>query len=77
LGSRAPSGSTSTASLGYIRSRLSNGRTEALNGKIRTITRRSFGFHSADALIAMIRLCCAGIDLAPVFVYPKAPTKPL
>jgi transposase len=63
--------------LGYIRSRLSNGRTEGLNGKIRTITRRSYGLHGAGALIAMIRLCCAGIDLAPVFVYPKAPTKPL
>lgn len=63
--------------LGYVRSRLSNGRTEGLNGKIRTITRRSFGFHSADALIAMIQLCCAGIDLAPVFVYPKSPTKRL
>ena len=63
--------------LGYVRSRLSNGRTEGLNGKIRTITRRSFGFHSAEALIAMIQLCCAGIDLAPVFVYPNRPTKPL
>jgi transposase len=63
--------------LAYVRSRLSNGRTEGLNGKIRTITRRSFGFHSAEALIAMIHLCCAGIDLAPVFVYPIRPTKPL
>lgn len=63
--------------LAYVRSRLSNGRTEGLNGKIRAITRRSFGFHSAEALIAMIHLCCAGIDLAPVFVYPIRPTKPL
>ena len=63
--------------LAYVRSRLSNGSTEGINGKIRTITRRSFGFHSADALIAMIQLCCAGIDLAPVFVYPIPPTKPL
>ena len=63
--------------LAYVKSRLSNARVEGLNGKVRTITRRSFGFHSAESLIAMIQLCCAGIDLAPVFAYPKAPTKPL
>ena len=43
--------------LEYVRTRFSNGRTEGLNGKIRTITRRSFGFHSAHALISMIFLC--------------------
>ena len=63
--------------LAYVKSRLSNGRVEGLSGKVRTITRRSFGFHSAGNLIAMIQLCCAGIDLIPVFAYPKAPTKPL
>jgi hypothetical protein len=45
---------------------LSNGRTEGTNGKIRTITRRSYGFHSAENLIALIYLCCSGITLLPV-----------
>jgi len=44
---------------------LSSGRSEGLNGKIRTITRRSFGFHSASSLIALIKLCCGGLTLSP------------
>ena len=44
---------------------LSNGRLEALNSKVRLLSHRAYGFHSADALIAMIYLCCAGIHLAP------------
>jgi transposase len=43
---------------------LSNGRLEALNSKVRLLSHRAFGFHSADALIAMIYLCCAGIQIA-------------
>ena len=43
---------------------LSNERLEALNSKIRLISHRAYGFHSADALIAMIYLCCAGITIA-------------
>jgi transposase len=57
--------------LAYIRTGLSNARTEALNGKIRTLTRRAYGFHSATALIALIHLCCAGLFLHPVRTYPK------
>jgi hypothetical protein len=38
---------------------------EGLNNKIRLITRRAFGFHSAKALTAMIHLCCGGIPLTP------------
>jgi len=52
--------------LAYVATGLSNGRTEGLNGKIRTITRRSFGFHSATSLISLIFLCCSGIKLQPV-----------
>jgi hypothetical protein len=37
---------------------------EALNSKVRLLSRRAYGFHSADALIAMIYLCCAGIQIA-------------
>ena len=49
--------------LAAIRLGLSNGRLEGLNSKIRLISHRSFGFHSADALIALVYLCCAGIDI--------------
>jgi hypothetical protein len=44
-----------------------------MNGKIRTITRRSYGFHSASNLIALIFLCCSGISLLPVLKF--VPTK--
>jgi len=43
---------------------INNGRLEALNSKVRLISHRAYGFHSADALIAMIYLCCAGIQIA-------------
>jgi transposase len=42
---------------------LSNARFEAINTQIRLITRRAFGFHSADALIALTMLTLA--DLCP------------
>ena len=57
--------------LEYVRTRFSNGRVEGLNGKIRTITRRAFGFHSASSLIAMIRLCCGGVQVTPAFSTPE------
>ena len=58
--------------LAYIPERLNNGRTEGMNGKIRTITRRSFGFHSASNLIALIFLCCSGIELQPVLKFVQS-----
>jgi transposase len=51
--------------LAAIRLGLSNGRLEGLNSKIRPISHRSFGFHSADALIALVYLCCTGITIDP------------
>lgn len=51
--------------LAFCESGLSNARIEALNGKARTITRRSFGFHGPNALIALLFLCCGGIRLSP------------
>jgi hypothetical protein len=33
----------------------------ACHSKIRLISHRSYGFHSADALIALVYLCCTGI----------------
>jgi transposase len=44
-----------------IRLGLSNGRLEGLNSRIRLISHRSFGFHSAAPLIALVYLCCTGI----------------
>ena len=49
--------------LAAIRLGLSNGRLEGLNSKIRLISHRAFGFHSADPLIALVYLCCAGITI--------------
>ena len=40
---------------------ISNGRLEGLNSRIRLISHRSFGFHSAHPLIALVYLCCSGI----------------
>jgi transposase len=42
-----------------IRLGLNNGRLEGLNSRIRLISHRSFGFHSATPLIALIYLCCS------------------
>jgi transposase len=49
--------------LAAIRHGLSNARVEAINTQIRLITRRAFGFHSPDALIALAMLALA--DLCP------------
>jgi transposase len=54
----------------YVATGLSNGRAEGMNGKVRSITRRSFGFHSAWSLIAMIFLCCSGLTLRPAHATP-------
>ena len=56
----------------YVRTRLTNGLVEGLNNKTRLITRRAFGFHSAQALTAMIHLCCGGITLDPPLPLPTA-----
>ena len=58
--------------LAYVRSGLSNARNEGINSKIRTVTRRAYGFHSASSLISYIILCCSGIHLEPAFNYPFA-----
>jgi len=49
--------------LAAIELNISNARLEALNSRVRLISHRAHGFHSADALIAMIYLCCAGIQI--------------
>lgn len=57
--------------LGYVATRLSNGRIEGNNGKIRTITRRSYGFADPMSVIALIQLCFSHIKLDPVRRYPN------
>ena len=42
---------------------VSNGRLEGINNKIGMIKHRAYGFHSAAALIAMVFLCCSGIQV--------------
>ena len=49
--------------LAAIQLGLSNGRLEGLNSKIRLISHRAFGFHSADPLIALVYLCCSGLTI--------------
>jgi transposase len=42
---------------------LSNGRVEGLNTKVRLLVRRAYGFHSAQAALALVMLACGPIDL--------------
>lgn len=49
----------------YLRTRATNALVEGLNNKLRMIARRAYGFHSPDALIAMLFLTCGGIELNP------------
>ena len=53
-----------------LRYRLSNARIEAVNTRIRLITRVAFGFHSADALAALALLSLGGYC-------PDLPGRPL
>jgi len=49
--------------LAAIRLGINQGRTEALNNKVRLITRRAYGVHSAKAALALILLTCGPITL--------------
>ena len=60
-----------TGILAYIRTRLTNGLVEGLNAKIRVVTRRAYGFHSHQALSAMIFLTCGGIQIDPPLPTPS------
>jgi transposase len=57
--------------IAYIRTRFSNGLCEGMNGKVRVITKRAYGFRSASSLIAMIHLCCTGLLLTPIRHFPS------
>ena len=42
---------------------INQGRTEALNNKVRLIVRRAYGFHTAAAALALVTLTCGPITL--------------
>ena len=56
--------------LEYIRTGFNNGRAEGINNKVRSVTKRAFGFHHATSLIGMVLLCCGGLHLDPSHVPP-------
>lgn len=43
---------------------LSNGRHEGLNTKVRLLIRSAYGFHSAQAALALVLLACRPVTLA-------------
>jgi len=45
------------------RLKLSNARAEALNNKVKLIVRRAYGFHSANAALALVHLTCGPVKL--------------
>ena len=47
----------------FVEHRVTNARAEGINNKIRLLSHRAYGFHSAAPLIATIYLCCGGIWL--------------
>ncbi len=49
--------------LNAIEHGVSNGRVEGLNTKVRLIIRRAYGFHSADAALALVMLAAGPIQL--------------
>jgi transposase len=49
--------------LGWVQWQISNGRLEGMNNRIRLLSHRSFGLHSAQALISLVYLCCSGLEL--------------
>lgn len=49
--------------IGWVSWQISNGRLEGMNNKIRLLSHRSFGLHSAEALISLVYLCCGGLEL--------------
>jgi transposase len=49
--------------LNAIEHGISNGRVEGLNNKVRLIVRRAYGFHSANAALALVMLGAGPINL--------------
>jgi len=51
---------------------ISNGRVEGLNTKVRLIVRRAYGFHTADAALALVMLAAGPINLRLPHEQPAA-----
>lgn len=49
----------------FVENKVSNARAEGINNKVRLLSHRAYGFHSAEPLKATIYLCCGGIRLPP------------
>ena len=47
----------------FLDNEVTNARAEGINNKIRLLSHRAFGFHSARPLIATIYLCCGGLTI--------------
>jgi len=60
--------------LNAIEHGISNGRVEGLNTKVRLIIRRAYGFHSADAALALVMLGAGPINLKLPHEHPPAQT---
>lgn len=60
--------------LNAIEHGLSNGRVEGMNTKVRLIIRRAYGFHSADAALALVMLGAGPIDLKLPHEHPAVQT---
>jgi transposase len=53
---------------------INNGRMEGLNNRVRLIARRGFGFHTAQAALALIMLSCGPIELH--LPHERTPVRP-
>ncbi|HEY5261411.1 MAG TPA: transposase [Solirubrobacteraceae bacterium] len=42
---------------------LSNARAEAMNNRVKLIVRRAYGFHTANAALALVHLTCGPVTL--------------
>ncbi len=56
--------------LAAIEHGITNGRVEGLNNRVRLIVRRAFGFHSAQAALALVLLSCGPITIEPPQLNP-------
>lgn len=56
--------------LAAIEHGITNGRVEGLNNRVRLIVRRAFGFHSAQAALALVLLSCGPITIEPPRLNP-------
>lgn len=62
--------------LNAIEHGISNGRVEGLNTKVRLIIRRAYGFHSAEAALALVMLGAGPITLQLPHERTPVPTSP-